>query len=462
MKSTIKKIIQFRFNQYKDIEYKLEKMAEQGLFLKEIGSIFWTFIKGESRKVKYTVTYFSEASIFNPVETDNQQTYFDYAKESGWNFVAQYNKMQIFACEDENPVPFETDERQKFDNIKKCMRMTFLPSTMVMILVFLFNLVVQYNSYSLFPINFLAETYRLFPVAIMIPTVIYFTYTLVSYFVWCKKSEKSINIGGGCIEQTHAYHKIIDAIFLIYIFSIMFLFMLNMAEKNNLLILVLGCIQVPILFIFFQSSIKLLKKKKQSALINKLITYCLLIIVNFAYIVLILIIIIRFDFQIGNQYPYRIVTWQLTPTESHDYKLYNDDIPLTCEDLYGSSDYEYYSYKKKIDNSIFMKRNEYRQYSLPAKNSPPQIEYMIIEPKLDFVYDIVAKDLKKVPEWSDRKMKPLDNRIFGTEEAYQFYYDINGTGEYLLFYKDQLILLNLEEPVTEEQIYVIKKNLELN
>ena len=66
MKTTVKRIIYYQFNQYKDIEIKLEKMAEQGLFLKEIGLTFCTFKKGEPKKVKYKVTYFSEASIFNP------------------------------------------------------------------------------------------------------------------------------------------------------------------------------------------------------------------------------------------------------------------------------------------------------------------------------------------------------------------------------------------------------------
>ena len=136
MVNTAKKLILFQFNHYKDIELKLEKMAEKGLFLKKVGTLFWTFEKSEPKKVKYTVTYFSEASIFNPTDTDNQQTYYDYAKESGWNFVAQLNQMQIFSSEDESPIPLETDEKEKLENIKKCMKKNFLPSTLSMIFVF--------------------------------------------------------------------------------------------------------------------------------------------------------------------------------------------------------------------------------------------------------------------------------------------------------------------------------------
>lgn len=50
-----RKIVLFKFNEYKDIEERLEKMAKKGLFLEKIGSMFWTFKKGEPKEVKYTL-----------------------------------------------------------------------------------------------------------------------------------------------------------------------------------------------------------------------------------------------------------------------------------------------------------------------------------------------------------------------------------------------------------------------
>lgn len=85
MKDKITKVVKFRLDRYEDIENKLEKLAEKGLFLEECGSYLWSFRKGTPKKVKYTITYFSEGSVFNPDITDNQQTYIDYAKEAGWN-----------------------------------------------------------------------------------------------------------------------------------------------------------------------------------------------------------------------------------------------------------------------------------------------------------------------------------------------------------------------------------------
>ena len=190
MKNKVKKFMLVRFDQYTDIELKLETMAKKGLFLEKARGMFWTFKKGEPKNLKYTVTYFPEASIFNPTITHNQQRYFNDAKESGWNIVAEFNQMQIFCSDDKNPRPFETDEKEKLKNIKICMRKNFLPATIVMSFLFMLNLWLQYDSYKLNKVDFLAKTSNLFPAAMILPTVVYLIYTLISYFIWCRQSER--------------------------------------------------------------------------------------------------------------------------------------------------------------------------------------------------------------------------------------------------------------------------------
>lgn len=463
MGNKVKKIVSFRFNQYKDIELKLEEMAQSGLFLEKVGAMFWTFKKAEPKNLKYTVTYFSEASVFNSVVTDNQQMYFDYAKEAGWSFVAEFNQMQIFCSEDENPIPFQTDEREKFDNIKKCMRKNFLPSTIAMILIFMLNLIVEYRAYAQNLIDFLAETRRLFLIAIILPTVIYFTYLLVAYLIWCRQCEKSLSMGGGCIEKRHRYQKTVDVILISYNLILVTLYILDMFQSGNLALVILGIIHIPILMFIFRFSIQYLKKKKQSATFNRIVSYTVLTVASFAYIFFVMIVIIKFDILYGEEKDYRTITWQMTSTETREYKIYNEDIPLRCEDLYEDITYDNYSYEKNMDDSIFLRRSHYRQDSLPGKNSPPRIEYMIIEPKFDFVYDIVVEDLRKIPEWSHKKIEKMDNSGFSAEKAYQFYYnDKNYNGECLLLYKDKIVWLDLEDQLTERQADIIVEKLKLD
>lgn len=460
MKDKTKRIMNFRFDRYEDLENKLGKQAAKGLFLEECGSFLWTFRKGNPKKLKYTVTYFSEGSVFNPDITDNQLTYFDYAKAAGWNFVTQFNQMQIFCSEADNPIPFETDEIEKFNNIKRCMKKSFLPSMVVMILVFVFNLVVQFNSFQRNPVDFLSDSNHLFPVFIFSVVVIYELYSLLNYFAWCKKSERVIAIGGVCATSRNIAHRIVDILFMFFIFGSLGYFLIHLASKTSGFGFVLSIVQMPILMIIFWSSIKYLRKKKASATMNKLISYTLLIIANLAYFALLMAFIIRFGFSMGDDSNYRIVDWQLSETESYEYRLYSDEIPLTSEDLYGPIDYNYYSYEEEMDNTFFLSKIVYRQDSAPAKDAPPRIEYEMLEPQFDFVYRLTKEHLLEIPEWRDNTtFEPIDNKIYDTVEAYQRYYEDTPTGKYTLFFEDKIIILNMEEPLTTNQTSIIIEKL---
>ncbi|MFI3172060.1 MAG: DUF2812 domain-containing protein, partial [Eubacteriales bacterium] len=84
MKKLVKKRVALQFPFYHETEKKLERYAEEGLILENVGTALWKFRQEESRKLKYAITTFTEGSEFNPRPTENQEIYFDYAKESGW------------------------------------------------------------------------------------------------------------------------------------------------------------------------------------------------------------------------------------------------------------------------------------------------------------------------------------------------------------------------------------------
>ncbi len=462
MKDTTKKIIKFRFDRYEDTEIKLEKLAAKGLFLEECGSFLWTFRKGTPKKVKYTITLFSEGSVFNPDITDNQQTYIEYAKAAGWNFVTQFNQIQIFSSEADHPIPFETDEKEKLDNIKRCMKKSFLPSVILMILVFVLNLIVQFNSFQLNPIDYLSDPIRLLSSSMIAAATIYQVYSLMTYFLWLKRSENSIALGGECVKNNNMMNKIVDIIFMVFVFGSLGYLLFHLASKTSWFGLVLFIAQMPILMIIFWSSIKYLKKKKASAKKNKVISFAVLIIASFAYLALIMAFIIRFGFSIGDDSNYQTVEWQLSETESYEYRLYSDEMPLTSEDLYGPIDYNYYSYEREIDNTFFLSKSAYRQDSPPAKDAPPRIEYEMLEPQFDFVYKLAKEYLLEIPEWRDNTtFEPIDRKIFDTVEAYQRYYEDTPTGEYTLFFEGSIIILNMEEALTQKQISIIREKLQI-
>ena len=453
MKNT-KRLMLMNYNYYKEIEKKLELYAKKGLVLEKMGPYFWTFKKTEPQNLKYTVTYFAEGSVFNPHPTDNQQTYFDYAKAAGWDFVCEYNQMQIFCSSLENPPEFETDEKEKLENIHKCMKKSFVISQLLMLLVFALNLFLRLNSLKRNPTDFLSSNIDLAALLMFISIILYSSYTLINYFMWYNKSKKSVDMGGFIIENFSKIRRYFEIGYLIFLFSLIGYMFIHLSTNTAFGIIALSVAQLPLFALVFWGSITLLKRRKFSANANKIISTSLLILTGVLYLGFMFYSIPRFSFSERSNLPYTTVG---------EYRLYCDKIPLTCEDLYGHIDFEYYSYEADEENTPLLHRNHYSQTSPPMKNAPPELEYSIYEPKFEFVKNIVVSDLTKLNDWSDRKLETLDNAVFSTEKAYAFYYEeANGklfSGEYILVFTDKIIHIDAETPFTDEQIEIFKSKL---
>jgi hypothetical protein len=453
MKNT-KRLMLMNYSYYKEIEKKLELYAKKGLFLEKMGPYFWTFKKTEPQNLKYTVTYFAEGSVFNPHPTDNQQTYFDYAKAAGWDFVCEYNQMQIFCSSLENPPEFETDEKEKLENIHKCMKKSFVISQLLMLLVFALNLFLRLNSLKRNPTDFLSSNIDLAALLMFISIILYSSYTLINYFMWYNKSKKSVDMGGFIIENFSKIRRYFEIGYLIFLFSLIGYMFIHLSTNTAFGIIALSVAQLPLFALVFWGSITLLKRRKISANANKIISTSLLILTGVLYLGFIFYSIPRFNFSERSNKPYTTVG---------EYRLYSDKIPLTCEDLYGHIDFEYYSYEADEENTPLLHRNQYSQTRPPMKNAPPELEYSIYEPKFEFVKNIVVSDLTKLNDWSDRKLETLDNAVFSTEKAYAFYYEeANGklfSGEYILVFTDKIIHIDAETPFTDEQIEIVKSKL---
>lgn len=125
----------FAFYDDQGIARHLERMAGKGWLIERINNYFWTYRKIEPQRLRFAVTYFPEASDFNPGPTENQQTFLEYCESAGWQFAAQWCQMQIFCSENPAAVPLETDEFSRLQNIHRCMRKNFLPGNIVILIM---------------------------------------------------------------------------------------------------------------------------------------------------------------------------------------------------------------------------------------------------------------------------------------------------------------------------------------
>ena len=56
----------FAFYDDQGIARHLERMAQKGWLIERINNYFWTYRKIEPQRLRFAVTYFPEASDFNP------------------------------------------------------------------------------------------------------------------------------------------------------------------------------------------------------------------------------------------------------------------------------------------------------------------------------------------------------------------------------------------------------------
>lgn len=461
MKNTIKKYLRFNFNYNKETEHELEKLAAQGLFLEKIGIFFCTFQKGKPKSLKYAITYFSEASIYKPYITDNQQTYIDYAQAAGWNFVLQMDRMQLFCSDGASPIPFETDEKEKFENIKKCKKKSYFSLNIFSMISSIVLLIMMGVMLKTNPINFLSSQLCLFMLLAYFFSFMNEVCSLFFYLNWCKRSEASIANNGECAETATMAKKIVDDVFFCFtIGCIGSLFCLAFDVSSFGIFIAFALISL--LIIVLRKSIKYFKKQKAFKATNKVLLSAFLIMAEIAFLALIISYIIHSAFPLERESDYRIVNWEMSETYTTEYELHSHTIPLTCEDLYGEIDYDYYNSEIQIDSTVFLIKTNYRQEALPEDGAPPSIEYTIIEPQFDFAYSIAKEELLEIPDWApSQSCKSIDNNIFNTTEAYQQYYSDSPTGFYILFYEDKIVTLEMEEPLITEQISIVKEKLEL-
>lgn len=460
-RQTVKKWLTFQYNHYADLQQKLEKFASEGLFLEKIGAYRWTFRKGEPKNVHYTVTFFAKASVFSPKPSDEQETYYDYAEATGWNFVSEYGQMQIFMSEDENPVPFDTDESEKLKNIKRCMNRTMLPTYVGVMLIFIMSLVSQCKYYAVNPINYLSSATNLYSVLMYIIVIALYSTQLMSYFVWCRKSAKSIALGGTCIERNNRLYYTVKRGFT-YLCLLMILAMIfAMTSQIGMKFALISVAQVPIVIVAFQVVLRGMKKMTDSTMLVRVVCIAVTLAVSFGYIGGLSYFIVKYDFLHETSRAYRTVTVQLSENYDMDYEIFSDEIPLVVADLYPDAEHPDYSYEKEIDSTLFMKSTSYSQSLYPMRDKPPEISYDIIECKYDWVFDTAMEYLLRTYDWADFSWHKIDSAPFNADLAYARYYDGEQTGGYYLCYGDTIVSLYLDEKLTDEDREIVLNKLNL-
>lgn len=183
---------------YTSAEKYLEKRASEGWQLEKIGNFSWLFRKSEPKDMRFAVT-FIDPEVSPDREREDELS--DYCMAAGWRKVARWgnSQMQIFATENPQAVPLETDENVRLQNIWEIISQKLLGpfggSAVLWIALALLNI------YDLITHPDMRTPEKWMYVFVLLYLAAVLLGRNAAYVLWHRKSLRQIEEGGDCADM---------------------------------------------------------------------------------------------------------------------------------------------------------------------------------------------------------------------------------------------------------------------
>lgn len=461
MRTTKRVLTQFCFYDRTGIEKMLEKQAAKGWMLESIGQLGWKYRRIEPKNVRFAVTYYANASTFDPYPTAGEELYQDFVEHSGWQFVASNAQMQIFFTEEEAPIPIETDPLVELQNIHKAVKKSYLPGYYIMIAAAAMNLMLMaWRLYENFT-GTLANNANLFTMLCWITLFGMELTEILSYYLWRRKALKAAERDGSFVETTNRNN--IMWMILAVVSAAMILTLHSISTKA-------AYVAVVMLVIMFAAAglvlllTKWMKKTGFSREDNRAFTIVATVFVSIAVTFLSTVIVMSVmdklpDDHVKDTYEMGGIT----------VTRYGDDVPLTVAELTGE-DMENYSTYKTVETSILLDRlvaNQHPDFVTGSGGST--LRYVVVDVKFAPLFDACLKeylnmyhDQKIIDIFGDeyyRDFHPTDPSAWGADRAWQLHSRENPKTEFLLIYGNRIVNFDFSEEPTSYQMELVAQIL---
>lgn len=444
MRKTKRVFAQFTFFDRTGIQAFLEKQAQKGWMLEKISSYGWKFRRIEPQKIHFSVTYFPEASIFDPEPGENQKSFWELCEHTGWKLASHNAQLQIFYNEKENPVPIETDPQTELETIEKSAKKSYLISYYILAACGVLQLLLQLWQFSTDPLDWLSRNSSLFSVLCWGALLAMCLIEILGYFSWRKKARKAVEETNS-FTDTKGYRKIEIAL-MWFVLAIFAVFLLTIEPRFASIAVISSCV-VAVMSMAVWGFSSLLKKFRVSAAANKVATIVITIVMAFGVTGVLLFTVINkvmdagwFDKEAAYTYEYKGMQW----------KVYDDELPLRVEDII-ETDYDGYSTSWYGDESVIMSKHNAYQRPRMDDLEQPDLQYTLVKIKAPFLYNFAHKQmLKDFPrnfgvtyeEWEFFEIAvEIPASEWGAEYAYQLYLGDEPQNEYMLCYSGSIIIL---------------------
>ena len=450
----------FSFYDQQAIQEKLEEMAESGWMLEKTG-FMWTYKRIEPKKLRFSVTYFPNASDFDPSPTEGELTKIDFCRQDGWNLVTTWGVMQIFYNEDLDAVPIETEPVMQIENICRSMKKNVLLPQAVLGGMLLWNVVIRLSQWRRDPVGELSDPFSIYSVLMFSILTLACLYEIGFYFCWSRKAKAAAQNDGVFLPVRS---KPIASWILMAV-SALLLILSYTALRGPLGFVILWLCMVPFIIVIGNLLKNMLKKRGVSRNVNRIVSVCAVVLLTFLMLGLMTAAIIqgRMRFDSGKNV---VGAYELY---GRTREIYNDPLPLEIEELADVNA----QWSKEADHqeTLLLSSTEYRQYAVPTDGNDNvderKLEYTVTEVKKDFLYDFIKRAVlnSRQDEIHDDFVftdhyEPIDASVWNADDAYQLHWSESVLNTYLIFWGNHIVEIKFYWEPTPEQIAITVENLE--
>lgn len=445
---------------------RLEKLAAKGWLLERAGAWGWSLRRVEPAQVRYALTYFPEASVFDPGPTEDQETYADYCRAAGWEFVTSYGPVQYFRSTRPDPAPIETDEGAKLEAIHRTKtKNTLLASGLVLVVLAIFwsgQLRVLRQT----PLSVLSDNVRLAILAVFLILSLCAVIAPVDYLIWYIRSKRSVENGGACLPSRTWLRSAANILLLSCPAALLGVVLAAAGSVRRgllvLALLILRFLPYAALWTVFHL---LRRRGRDRASVRK--GYIIAAVIAWIGIMVLDIAFLDSDILTA---PDRQPEQIYVDSDGDSHNLYADDLPVTLEDLgiqVTASDH--CSYERNHSASPLVSYTTYEQRAASEESDLPWLLYGVA----DFAWDGMAKEQMERMVYGGpvvmggqifilRESNAVEDPRWGADQTY---YKPRTTGkrnggEWLLRYGNRLVgIRQVGWELTDERVEILREAL---
>ena len=457
MKDTKRQMIRYAFYDQSALQTHFEEMAEKGWLIEKVNSFFFQFRRITPQKLHFCVTYFPDASEFDPAPSEKQRMMEAFAAKDGWKLLTRWGQMQIFCNDTDEPVPIETDPVTQVETIFRAMKKNLLPAHLSMLLLAIYQLV--FNSYRAFqePVEFLSTPHLFTSLPVWILILLAEIKEIVTCFFWYRKAKPAA--ARGIFLPVKTNYTITIALLLSCLFAL--ISTLQLPDSLRMVSLVWIVFIIGIIWLSHKIKQKL-KNVGVTRGANYTITVLFTIFTTLLFLGGLVFFVIQHGLDDGKQ---PVGTYE---HNGWTFEIYDDKMPLYVEDMVKVENAEWSKEQKLHNETFLLEVTEYEQDHIrggPERVSL-QIDYRIIDIKLPFLYNTIKQSLlnERQDEIHDDFIftdhyEPIDAAPWQALEAYQLHWSGSILSQYLVCFENRIVEIGFYWEATPEQIAIAAEKL---